>query len=404
MNQRGRFESNKGQAAAGAAVLLAVIVGLLVMFIILIPPEDRAELLGEPLSSTTSSSSTGIEAAASAKNLLTVSPGRIDYLDQTEVEHPLPVVNIFTKTEAKVLAEKNILIASQNVFSGEEDRLTFSITDLSNTENTFLSFRVKELTGRLIVHLNDEQIYNAPIAIGGSQVIPLHSNLLKDENTLTFAVSSPGLAFWRTNGLSFENAKIIADVTALNAQTSRNVFLVSETEKRNLDRVTLKFQPDCNFNEVGKLSITVNGREIYNAVPDCDIAMVPLEISPTQVQLGENEIIFTTERGQYLLSHVQLKSELQDVEFPTYYFDLSLEDYNKVKAGSLRVRATIDFVDVVSSKFGDIVFNGDLRHFDTKEASDTLDLSEDVVRGTNSFKLKPKKTLEIRQLRIDLVK
>jgi len=254
------------------------------------------------------------------------------------------------------------------------------------------------------VRLNDEQIYNAPLTEGGSQVVPLPSNLLEEENVLTFAVSSPGLAFWRTNGISLENVKIIADVTALNAQTSRNVFLVSETEKRTLDRIVLRFQPDCKFNEVGKLSIVVNDREIYNALPDCDVAMVPIEISPDLIQMGENEILFTTERGQYLLSHVLLKSKLKEIEYPTYYFDLSLEDYNKVKAGSYRVRATINFVDVVSSKFGDIVFNGDLRHFDTKEAAETLDLTDDIVRGTNSFKLKPKKTLEIRQLTIDLIK
>ena len=402
MNQRAAWDSPKGQAAAGAAVLLAVIVGLLVMFIILIPPDERADLLGEPKSSTTSSRN--IEVNDSAKNLLTVSPGRIDYLDQAEVEHPLPVVNILTKTEAKVISEKNILIASRNIFSGEEDKLNFGITDLQNTEDTFLSFRTAEIEGRLIVRLNDEQIYNAPLTEGGSQVVPLPSNLLEEENVLTFAVSSPGLAFWRTNGISLENVKIIADVTALNAQTSRNVFLVSETEKRTLDRIVLRFQPDCKFNEVGKLSIVVNDREIYNALPDCDVAMVPIEISPDLIQMGENEILFTTERGQYLLSHVLLKSKLKEIEYPTYYFDLSLEDYNKVKAGSYRVRATINFVDVVSSKFGDIVFNGDLRHFDTKEAAETLDLTDDIVRGTNSFKLKPKKTLEIRQLTIDLIK
>ena len=154
----------------------------------------------------------------------------------------------------------------------------------------------------------------------------------------------------------------------------------------------------------GKLLITINEKTIYSGVPDCDLAMVPIEFSSDSIYQGENQIVFYTEKGTYLLSHVVIESELNEVDFPAYYFELSYEDYNDVKDDKKRARLTMNFVDVVASKFGEIVFNGNVRYFDTKEVSYTLDLSGDVVQGANSLKIKPKKTLDVREVKIDLIK
>ena len=103
------------------------------------------------------------------------------------------------------------------------------------------------------------------------------------------------------------------------------------------------------------------------------------------------------------MTHVMVKSELKEVEFPTYYFDLTYEEYRAVKDGDKRVRLTMDFVDVVARKFGDLEFNGHKKYFDTKEASYVQDFSDDAVQGTNSVKIKPRKTLEVRELEVDLL-
>src|SRR3989344_6751564 len=96
------FSTKRGQSAAGAAVLIAIIAVLIVGFVVLIPPQERAKLLNEGSNTST------IIPATIEKKLLAVSPGRIDYLAQKEIEHPIPVVNIYARTEAKVLAEKNV--------------------------------------------------------------------------------------------------------------------------------------------------------------------------------------------------------------------------------------------------------------------------------------------------------
>lgn len=392
------LKTKRGQSAAGAAVLIAIIAALIVGFIILIPPQERAKLLEESAANGTAAVPGIVE-----KKLLVVSPGRIDYLAEKEVEHPIPVVNIYAKTEAKVLAEKNVAYAKKGVFSEQTGVLTVVVPDLKHTKNMLVSLDVKEAEGRLIVLFNGEEVFDDEVKHGSLAPITIPPNLLKDENIIAFAVSSPGLAFWRTNEVSLGAIKVVADVTSVEAQSSRNVFLVSETEKKNLNKVTLKFQPSCDAQEAGLLDVRVNGKLIYSSVPDCDLAIVPIEFSPETLNQGENEIVFRTEKGDYLLTYIMIKSELKEVEFPSYYFDLSYEEYRSVIDDDKRVRLTMDFVDIVARKFGDLEINGHKRYFDTKEVSHVLDISEDIVQGTNSVKIKPRKTLEVRELRVDLL-
>ena len=391
--------SKRGQSAAGAAVLVAIIASLLIMFVILIPPEEREKLLDDNGASDTSESNT-----ISDRNLLLARPGRIDFLAQKEIEHPLPVVNVLTKLESQVLAEKNLAYVKRGIFSDQRSEFRFNLNDLEHIDEVLLHFNVKDISGNLIITLNDEIIFNSPVALGSVKPIPIPKNSLKIDNLVFFSVSSPGLAFWETNEASLDKIQLVADVTNVEAQSSKNVFLVSETEKRNLERVTLKFQPGCVYSQVGKLSISINQREIYDAVPDCDLEFVPLEFSPDYINQGENEIVFNSERGTYLLSHIVVESNLKEVEFPTYYFELTEEQYNHVKDGSAEVKLEIEFVDVVTDKIGEINFNGHRMTLDTKEISFTLDLSEDIEKGSNSIQIKPKKTLEVRELRVDIVR
>ena len=114
--------------------------------------------------------------------------------------------------------------------------------------------------------------------------------------------------------------------------------------------------------------------------------------------------MFKADNGVYQLSHVNIRSKLKEVEFPTFYFDVSFEEYQDIKDEKRHLRLKVDFVDVVTRKIGDLMFNGHLVRFDTKEVSYAIDLSEDVVKGNNALKIIPSKTLEVREINVDLVK
>ena len=124
----------RGQAA-GAAVLVAIIAVLLIGFIILVSPKERAELLDEDTSSDTvdDTNERGVV-------LLRESPGRVDYLPQKDIEHPLPVVNVYTLKESKVIAEKNNALARKSLFSEEQATFTFPVKSLDDADNFLLAF------------------------------------------------------------------------------------------------------------------------------------------------------------------------------------------------------------------------------------------------------------------------
>ncbi len=400
-------DAKRGQAAAGAAILLAIIAGVLIFFVIVLPPAERAELLGDSNASVAnkpSSSSSNVKDSVVEKILLTESPGRLDYIAQGILEHPLPVITVLTRTESEILAEKGFITAKKGVFTEKVGEFSFSIEDLDNTENVLLAFNVKEINGEIEILLNGEQLFSEELTVGTVAPIKLPKNMLEKYNVLELKMISPGVAFWVTNSLTADGLKVVADVTDIGAQSSKSTFLISETEKKNLEKIELRFQADCKMSEVSKLRITINGEELYDALPDCDLKTIPLQFAPDIVKNGENTLEFYTVEGTYQLSHVEIKSFLKDLDYPTYYFEVSKEEYDAVKDEDLRLRLEMNFVDLVDSKFGEIVFNGHLRSFDTKEVDVVLDLSEDMVKGNNALKIKPKRTLEIREVQVELVK
>ncbi len=402
-----QYFSKRGEAppsAGPAAVLVAIIAAMLLVFIIVIPPEDRVDVLNEESSSSNrNGNQDDIEDEPVRENLLLEEPGRIDFLAQTFIEHPLPVVNVFTSTQSEVLAERNVATIKKSLFSEQGATLGFEVKDVRNTDDALLGFTARDANAALMIYVNEEEVYNAQVVNGESYVVNLPANLLQSGNEIVFKTTSPGLAFWRTNGVELDNIKVIAEVTSTEAQVSKSTFIVSETEKTNLEEVVLRFQPECQFGEAGKLRVEINRREIYNAFPDCDVLMVPIEFPIDAVREGENEVVFSTDKGRYILSRIIVESELKEVDFPTYYFELSEEDYQDVRDGDRRLRLSMDFVDVVERKRGEVFLNGRATNFDTKEAEFVDDLSDDIVRGNNALKISPRKTLEIREVRIDLV-
>lgn len=387
----------RGQASAAAA-LIAIIAALIVLYILLIPPSERAKILdGEEAGGN----GNGASVVSENTTLLLESPGRIDFLSQKTVDHAVPTTHVFTKTEGLILEKKASIYIKKSLFSSKQENVSFRIGDLVNTENILLSGVVKEGQGRLMIYLNGDEIYNSEVR-GNIPAIELPRRLLKTDNTLLFMVSSPGAAFWRTNAYTLENVQVAADVTSTEAQSSRSLFLISATEKNNLDRVILKFEADCTKNS-GRLDVYVNEYNIYSAVPDCGGGRLSLEFSPAYLRMGENELIFRIGSGDYYLDHIAIQSELKTIDFPVYYFELSDEEFTDIEDGDSQIVIRLKFVDYIEEKRGEIILNGHLTGFDTKELSWETDVSDDVVRGNNGIQIRPRTTLDIRELEAVLV-
>jgi hypothetical protein len=291
------------RAQAGAAVLVALLAMLIILYVLFLPPADRAALLGDG----TPTGGPGGEVAPS--NILFSSPlGRV-YLPSTPAkDHHLPSLAVRTVESGSILASADSLTASNNAFQKRPATLLFT-ADPALTRNVVLSFNLASRTGgNVIVDHNGYGVFNQDVR--SRSVSPISLQIGQSQNNLTFTASSVGFAFWRTNEYTLTNVKVTADVTDLSAATARQTFAISAEEYQSMDQAQLSFVPICE--REGTILIILNSNELFNGVPDCDVANT-LEIPPSKLQAGENTLSFSTRDGDFLmdLGNVRTKGKQQ---------------------------------------------------------------------------------------------
>jgi hypothetical protein len=386
---------NRKAQAAAAATLVGIIAALIVLYILVIPPEERQKLLeGEDYVSEAEKAAeanvTLFELEASKKFLP---------LETKEFEQGIPNINIYIQEEGTELKRIDTLYAKKSIFSEKLAILNFEIIDLADAENVLLNLIVKEGKGRLIIKLNENEIYNSEITTTNIEPIKLKEYLIQGTNTIEFSVSSPGAAFWRTNEYSLEDITVTADMLRRDAQESRNIFILTSAEKENMEKVKLRFVPACSVEDVGKLDAWINNYNLYAAVPDCGYPVV-LEFSPTYLVKGENVLKFKTERGRYLIEQIKITSELKEIELPVYYFQLTEKQYRYVNNETANVTLSMKFVDDIEVKQADITINGDLLRLDQEEISYSENINNYIEEGNNAIKIDPDKAIDVVDLKI----
>jgi hypothetical protein len=318
--------NRKAQSASSAAAFIAIMTIAIILYVLFLPPDVRNELLGD--NNLTSSINTS--GAGNPAELLSQTIGRITYINTNEKDYDIPTVRIFSPTSAQIIKSVPGITIQYPLF--DKDKSSFSLDfdiDTQLTKNIMLSFTVKEYSGPIYITLNGRQIFSGVISAANPAPIRLDPGYLTDKNTITFSVPSPGLAFWTVNKYSIENLQITGDVTDVKNAEAVQYFSISESEKANLDKITLYFDPVCTIADVGPLQIELNKRIIFNSVADCGTKSFAV-LDNSYIMQGSNELRFSTDKGQYLLDTISVKVALTKPAFNTYFFDLS-EDYFKTK-------------------------------------------------------------------------
>lgn len=309
--------------ANGSAILIIIITTLIVLYILFLPPGDRAELLGESTGGSGGGGSSGSSTSAPmpSMTLLDENIGRISYVDSDEREHPIPSFRIGTRTDGNVLKEVNSVYVKSSVFDTIIENISFRL-DTEFTSNLKLSFNVGNgASGRLMVVLNGRQIMNDVMSSQTSQYVSLPVDQLQRYNVLTIGVSSPGWAFWSVNEYQLDTLQITGNVKDLTGAEARQVFILDEEELENLDRALLKFYADCETSQAGLLKIMVNGRVVFSGYGDCGI-LNKVELDSRMLDWGENDVMFSTDNGNYLITNVEVVTHLKEPVYPIYYFEL----------------------------------------------------------------------------------
>ena len=393
----------KAQSSTGVATFLALLGLIIIFYILFLPPADRERLLSgkEPAPSGGGEvAPTDIPAMPKEVIIITEKPGILDYQGSTEFEHSLPAFTLFKTTNAYELLRENAFYVKNGWFDKKSKEVAFSIENLENTNNVMLSFGVKKSRGPLSIFLNNKLIFEG-IVTGETRPIILNKGSLAKDNVLYFEVGSVDWKFWTTNEYYIESMLITGDITDLSRQASQNVFFLSDEEGRNLKRAVLKFNPNCRPAETGILTVMVNNRNLFNGIPDCGV-LNSIEMSPGLISSGSNNLIFATSEGSYLIDQIKVVTELEEVIYPTYYFELVPEDFDAVVNGFLRLILSLEFLNDGEQKRLEVYVNGHKTFAETKGGLWEKDISLFTRPGSNYIKLMPKVDTEIVTLQVAL--
>jgi len=398
------YKKKKGQQSGSqAAILILLITAAIIIYIMFLPADERRELLDDDYTSSSSGSSNNNDDSTDYNlTLVDESPGRLDYIARDEYTHEIPAVNLYSTTDAKVLKSVSPFVVKNNWFEKKPHSIEFSLTDPDNSDNLQLSFGASTHTGILTITLNGYTIYEGETSTSTMNPIYLPIDQLSRSNSIDFSVSGVGAAFWKTNKWSLSNIMITGDVTDNSNHNSKNIFSISSTEFFNLEDAELKFATDCEYAKIGKLNIYVNGDSIYSAVPDCGQRNPSIDITKS-VNPGTNELKFLTEKGQILIDQIVVQTNLKELPYPVYYFDLDDEMVDDIEANNTDLNLTLDFTDDYNFKEAKIYINGIRTYMTTREDEYIVNIKPYIEEGTNSIKVEPYgDMIEIRKLLVYL--
>ncbi len=388
----------RGQDATNAATLVAIIAALIILYLLFLPPAVREELL----TPNKTANRTTAEITAVENVVLKESPGRLSYLAQNEYEHTTPSFTLYRTVNAKELRSENPFVIRTGWFDKRTRNVSFSIADLTNTENVALSFIAPEHEGTLLIKLNGNTIFESSVDSLNVEPISLPKEVLAKINVLEFSVSGVGWQFWKTNQYSIKNLKITADITDISRQESKNIFTLTSTEKFNLEKSTLRFVPNCNERDVGLLDININTYNVYSAVPDCGI-INRIEIPTGIIDAGENKIVFKTSKGTYLVDQISITNTLKEQPATVYYFDISQSQLEDIGNDRKKSNLSITFVESEQDKEATITINGHTIGISQKKSEFSRILDKTWLnQGTNYIKIEPQTVLDIVTLKIEL--
>ncbi|MFT4304594.1 MAG: hypothetical protein ACMXX8_00750, partial [Candidatus Woesearchaeota archaeon] len=326
----------------GAAALIGLIGLFIILYILFLPADIRDDILKD--NDDENEISYGVE----GKVVLEETPGKLDLINLRhcvgrECSHKISSFRLFMTTDATEIESFNPFIIKNNILKKEFQTLNFELSNIDYIDNLLLSFNTYHFKGILTIILNGNTIYEKEINTFNPEPIKLPKEILSRNNNLEFQVSNVGWRFWDTNEIRFENMKISGDITDVSRQESNNIFYLSDSEFNNIERGRLSFSPDCSQSNIGPLQISLNNRDLYYSIPDCNDLNV-VEFPPAFFNKGENIIKFKTDMGAYFVDLIEIRTWLKEITYPVYYFNLKKEDLNHIKNEKLNLTANFEFV------------------------------------------------------------
>lgn len=378
MKKRGQ----KAVPGSAAAALIGIITIIIIFYIILIPPAEREKLLADE----TIKEQTG-------NVLLQEYIGRLTAEGKDKHEHKIP--NIFLKevTEATVLAQENDFMIKKGI-TALYKTINFFLEDPEYVDNAIISFNTPTHEGTLKIIFNGYTVFEGSVYVESPQPIRINKQYLEENNKVELQVHGFGVP---AKIYSFENFRIIGDITNVKKQEASHLISISETEKDQLETAYIDYMAMCNQQNIGALELILNDKEIYSGVPGCN-SPARTDLYLQDLTAGTNEIKFRLLQGTITLEQIKLKTFMKTKEGWSRYFYITKEQYDKIQKNTAMLE--IEFYDDGYSKEAEISLNGELQRIEQKEPYFIRDISAIIKQGNNHISIKPEKDINILEIEV----
>lgn len=274
--------------------------------------------------------------------------------------------------------------------------MTFTLHEPEKTENIMLSFQTLERAGELIITLNGQPIFQGYIPVQNPPPVILPKQLLRSTNQLEFSVTG---GFFSKKKYALTDIKVVGELVETERQTSSSTFTISESEKDHLDNAFLDFYAICEQQDVGPVTIELNGKAVYSSTPSCD-SINRQDLYKEDLRESKNTLTFKITKGSYRFENIRVRTILKPVKSYIDYFTLKSELYDDILDRDFRVILRMEFVDDGEKKQAQLNVNGKFDAINQIDPEYEKDITTLVREGNNYVEIKPFTELNIVKLTI----
>lgn len=319
-------------------------------------------------------------------------PGTIAMKDS--FTHEVEPVNLYMRVDPQTEALADSLYVSRSLFGTTDQDITFSIDDLENLHDVYLYFRSVESKGKLFIELNGHIIFSEEIEGVQSKQVQLPNTYLERVNKLKLYTSSSGIAFWAKNEYELRNLELRKEFEIVQHTQSR-IFSVSNKELNYLSTSSLQYSVVCNSADGQTIiKIFLNDKQIHSEFLECASDDKTVTISKDDLEVGDNQLDFIIDNGNFILSPVKIVNNLNQEAYPSYSFDVGEGTYESAEQYFLSLKMND------GPKKANIILNGREIELNTEDSFFERDITAYIKEYNNFLEIIPENEFQINELKV----
>jgi len=398
LNSRAQSAPSPGTAPLIILVMIAVVI---IFYVLTVSPEERESLIGKV-------NVPGI--TFPEKALINVNPGLILGIAESELvrtSHILALFTIDNTPQAQTKALVTQFLVKRSLTKDTPAEMSFIISDKTILASANLEMLVNDRkeNGELVVTLNDKAVYNARVNAGQKLIVALPvDSIVKGENNIKIYAAGAGIKFWATNSYLLSDINLVTySYTGTEAVKTQTIIL-SKEEFAGARYAKLSAFIKQMSESSAKVTIMLNGDEIYGSIPKTDSFAIEIPASKLH---NTNTLQWSVARGgkyDVEFGRFMVLSSEKNAKIKTYSFNVLQSEYLAASTGNLDciLRVTQENDTVSGADLMDVGINGVTNSYYFSNYKIEEDVCSMLIAGSNTLELSATEDVTIDNMKLTI--